>query len=409
MTPHKEARAVQHIDIVPTILDAAGAPPVADLPGQSLLGEIAPRDTYFESLSSSINRGWAPLTGLIRNDDKFIELPLAELYELDHDPGELKNLYPERRRESAAARAALAKFDTTPAPPSDISREEVERLRSLGYFSGSSDRSHQPTVADDPKNLVHLDQKMHRAVDAFQNGRKDESVRIMNEVLAERPGMGAARELLATMLQESDRVNEAIDVLKQLVRDGQSSDSTKVQLALLLNETGRPKDAAALLAPFAPTTRSADVLSAYGAALADQGMLNDATAQFRRALDLDPNNALAMQNLGITALRGNDVATAQKYLTAALELNPKLPLALNTMGVIYARANNFPAAIDAWKKAVALDGRQYDALFNIGVVAFRTGDRENARSALEQFVRTAPPARYGKDIASAREALQRLR
>jgi arylsulfatase A-like enzyme/tetratricopeptide (TPR) repeat protein len=409
VTPHKEARAVQHIDIVPTVLDAAGAPPVAELPGQSLLGDIQPRDTYFESLSSMINRGWAPLTGLIRNDNKFIELPIAELYELDHDPGELKNVYTERRREVAAARETLAKFDTTPAPPSDISREEVERLRSLGYFSGSSGPAHKVTAADDPKNLVHLEQKMHAAIDAFQNGRKAESVRIMNEVLAERPGMGAARELLATMLQESDRVPEAIAVLQQLVRDGESSDSTKVQLALLLNETGRPNEAAALLAPFVPTTRSADVLSAYGAALADQGKLQEAAAQFKRALELDPNSALAMQNLGIAALQGNDVATAQTYLTRALALNPRLPLALNTMGFVYARANNFPAAIDSWKKAVALDGRQYDALFNIGVVAFRTGDRENARSALEQFVRTAPPARYGKDIAAAREALQRLR
>ena len=405
----KESHAVQHIDIAPTVLEAAGASRAAELPGQSLFGEIAPRDTYFESLSASLSRGWAPLTGLIRNDTKFIELPIAELYDLSRDPAESKNLYAERRRESAAARATLASLNTAPAAPRNLSREEVERLRSLGYIAGSSNPTKKATAAEDPKNLVHLDRKMHRAIDEFQRGRGDEAVRIAREVLAEQPTMGAAREVLAFVLQETDRVDEAVQVLRQMVAHGQSSEVTNVQLALLLNEIGKPQEAAALLAPAVSATRNPDVLNAYGASLVDQGKVDEAAKEFRRALELDPSNAPAMQNIGIAALLANDVETARRYLTAALDLNPRLPLALNTMGVVYARGNDFPAAIESWKKAVALDRRQYDALFNIGVVAFRTGNREEARPALEQFVRTAPPSRYGRDIVSAREALKRLR
>ncbi|MGZ8711521.1 MAG: sulfatase, partial [Thermoanaerobaculia bacterium] len=53
--PRTEAMAAQHIDIAPTVLEAAGGPRDAGLPGQSLLGELAARDTYFESLSASLS------------------------------------------------------------------------------------------------------------------------------------------------------------------------------------------------------------------------------------------------------------------------------------------------------------------------------------------------------------------
>ncbi|MGZ5442430.1 MAG: sulfatase-like hydrolase/transferase [Thermoanaerobaculia bacterium] len=407
--PRTEAMAAQHIDIAPTVLEAAGGPRDAGLPGQSLLGELATRDTYFESLSASLSRGWAPLTGLIRNDAKFIELPIAELYDLRTDPAESKNLYTERRRDALAARTTLASLQTAPAAPRNISREEIERLRSLGYISGSANSKSKATPADDPKTLLPVDQKMHRVIDAFQRGAHDEAVKLAREVVAAQPRMTSGRELLAFVLQESERVPEAIEVLQAILGDGQGNEGTRVQLALLLNETRRPAEAAALLAPVAATTDNPDVLNAYGLALSDQGKVEEGVVQLRRSLELDPNNAPAMQNIGIIALRANDVAAAERHLNAALALNPRLPLSLNSLGVVKARQNDFPSAIELWKKAIALDPKQYDALFNVALVATRTGQREDAVWALDRFARTAPPSRYGREIAEARAALARLR
>jgi arylsulfatase A-like enzyme/Flp pilus assembly protein TadD len=409
LAARREAMAAQHIDIAPTVLHAAGAPRAADLPGQSLLGKLAPRDTYFESLSASLSRGWAPLTGLIRNDAKFIELPIAELYDLETDPAESKNLYAERRRDAVAARTTLASLRTTPAAPRNISQEEMERLRSLGYISGAAIPRSKATPADDPKTLLPVDQKMHRVIDAFQRGAHDQAVTLAREVVAAQPRMTAGRELLAFVLQESEQVGEAIEVLQSIVKDGQANEGTRVQLALLLNETHRAAEAAALLAPIAGTTDNPDVLNAYGLALSEQGKAEEGIAQLRRCLELDPNNAPAMQNIGIIALRANDVAGAERHLNAALALNPRLPLALNSLGVVKARQSDLPSAIELWKKAIALDPKQYDALFNVALVATRTGRREDAIWALDRFVRTAPPSRYGREVAEARAALARLR
>ena len=136
--------------------------------------------------------------------------------------------------------------------------------------------------------------------------------------------------------------------------------------------------------------------------------VDDATRQFNRVLQIDPNNAPALQNLGIVALRRDDVLSAQSYLNRALTLNPRLPLALNTLGVVYARQSDYAHAVESWNRAVAIDPRQYDALFNAGLVEGRAGHVNEAKSALSRFVATAPKDRYGADIVTARQALQAL-
>src|SRR5713226_1028866 len=69
-----EPEYVRHVDIVPTILDAAAVAVPKELPGRSLLRKVTPSDSYFESLTATLNRGWAPLTGIIHGGAKYIDL-----------------------------------------------------------------------------------------------------------------------------------------------------------------------------------------------------------------------------------------------------------------------------------------------------------------------------------------------
>lgn len=406
--PHRvETAYVRHADIVPTVLDALGITKPTVLPGLSLLGKVEPRDTYFEALSASLNRGWAPLTGVIHRGDKYIELPIAELYLLLHDPHELTNLRTERRRDAEEARQLLAGMHAVVSPARSVSSEEAARLRSLGYISGTASGKEAYTVADDPKNLVALDNKMHDVIEAYERHDLPRALAFAKEVVAARPEMAAARELLAFVLQQSENVPAAIDNLRQAIRHGGQTDGMRVQLGLLLTESGKTAEAVQILAPLA-TGDNPDALNAYGIALADLGKFDDAALQFHRILQLDPNNAPALQNLGIVALRRDDVAAAQSFLARALALNPRLPLALNTLGVVYARQGDYAHAVQSWNSAVTIDPRQYDALFNAGLVEGRAGHVSEARAALSRFVATAPKDRYAADIVTARQALQAL-
>jgi tetratricopeptide (TPR) repeat protein len=219
--------------------------------------------------------------------------------------------------------------------------------------------------------------------------------------------MAMARDFLAFLLQETEKGEEAESVIREAMAAGTATDAMRKRLGMILSESGRAEEAAQVLEPFAGS-RDPDLLNAYGIALADMGRFPAAIQQFERALSIDRTNATAYQNLGVVALRVNDLQRAAQYLGRALELNPRMPLALNSMGVVHARRNDLPRALESWKQAVAIDSKQYDALFNIGLVAGNAGRYDEARQALNQFVKTAPKERYAQDIARARSALQAL-
>lgn len=409
LKPAVEKSLVRHVDIAPTILDRIGAAIPPELEGSSLLRDRSSRDTYFESLSTALNRGWAPLVGIIHGNYKYIDLPLAELYDLDKDSAETKNLLEDERRIVAKARSLLAAM--APAAAANVSRnvstEDSRKLMSLGYVTGTvSKTSYGP--ADDPKNLIELDTKMHLIVESYQRGKMDEALKLAREVVAARRDMVAAQEMLAFVLQQNERPREAIESLRNAVGEGAASESLKIRLGLLLSETGNAKEAVAILTPFADR-RDPEMLNAYGIALADTGDIQGAVRQFDRVLQIDPTNATAYENLGVVALRANQPERAHTYLMKALGLNDRMPLALNTLGVLYARAGKTDEAIDAWTRAVAYDPHLFDALYNLAIVAGRAGRVDVARDALTRFIASAPPERYGRDLEDARKMLAGIR
>jgi len=403
----KDARDARHIDIAPTILSRAHVSIPSTLPGRSLLDPPQRLATYFEALSASLNRGWAPLVGLIDSGRKYIDLPVPELYDLAKDPAEKTNRAQSDRRELFALRQMLA--NAAPAPR-DIARtvdpDQQARLLSLGYISGTVAKKDY-TAADDPKNLIDVDNQLHDIVAFYQTGQLAKAVDLARTVVQKHPQIKVASEMLAFMLQQNEKPEVAIDMLRRAVRSGSANDAMKVRLGLLLSENKQSREAVEVLRPFAGSN-DPDVLNAFGIALADSGDLRGAVAQFTRVLSIDKTNAVAHQNLAVVALRAGDVDSARAHLHDALALNDRLPLALNLMGVIEAKSGHPDQAIGWWRKAVTADPRQYDALYNLGIIAARSGHEDVAREALQQFVATAPPQRYADDIASARALLQQI-
>jgi arylsulfatase A-like enzyme/Flp pilus assembly protein TadD len=409
IAPASRAEFVQHIDIAPTILAAAGIAKPAAMIGASLLdppGES--RGTYFEAFSTALNRGWAPLRGMIADGTKFVDLPVPELYDLAADTAEARNLASDRpevlRR---LARSLPAESELFRSRRAESTPEEVARLRSLGYLSGSAAVKSRYTAEDDPKNLVSIDRRLHESVDLYQRGKIDEAIRVARAVLQERPGMEAGYENLGFLLRRADQGREALRVYRTAVERGVASEELKVHFALALAEVGSSSEALSLLLPLA---RSPDpeTSNALGIALSDSGRPAEAVKAFERALELDPDFGQAVQNLGVVRLRANDAAGARDLFRRALAMDDKLPRAWNGLGVALARLGDDRAAIDAWHRAVALDPALYDALFNLGMTAGKQGMRREAQAALEQFVATAPPVSYRADIERARGLLKIL-
>ncbi len=410
--------AARHIDILPTVLDALDLPPPGGLPGRSLLRALEASDraappSYFESLSPFLNRGWAPLRGVVVGREKYIDLPIPELYDLAADPGEERNLLPardDRRRVLAALLREMGAVEVTAAAARQEETADVKnRLRALGYVSGSAPVKPRYTEADDPKRLVELDRLMQDGVTLFQRGRLREALAVYQDVIRRRPTMSAGYLHAAYIEWELGDPAGAIETLRRAVRSGADAPNVRTQLGLYLAEAGAPAEAVALLSPLQQArVPDLDGLNGLGIALAHLGRRDEALAVFDRILQLDPDNADAHQNKGTLYLEQGNLAAARAALARALARDPDLPRALNGMGVVELKSGNPQAAIAAWKHAIAVDPRQFDTLYNLGVALLDGGDRAGARAYLERFTRTAPPAFYRKDIEQVRRILARL-
>jgi arylsulfatase A-like enzyme/Flp pilus assembly protein TadD len=401
----RSALQVGHVDILPTVLELVGAPPPADLPGRSLLQATGGEATYFESLSASLNRGWAPLTGVIAEGLKYVDLPIPELYDLKADPQEKQNLVAQRP-DAVRRLKALLPSSTLAAAPRATS-EEAHRLLALGYLSGSAGHHGPYTEADDPKTLVALDAKIHRVIDLYQRGNRTAARGLAVEVLRERPSMSVGYDILSFLLQQDGRDAEAASVLQSAVRKGLASEEMRQKLALILCEQGRPADALEALKPFAQSD-DPDTQNTIGIALTDLGRTEEALRVFEEVARKHPTNPIAYENMGITLLKSRDAAGALERLNRALAINEKLPRALNTKGVAQVELGDPAGAIASWSRAAELDPRQYDALLNLGIVAAQRGEMNVARDALRRFVATAPPALYAKDLQRARRMLKEM-
>jgi Flp pilus assembly protein TadD len=349
-----------------------------------------------------------PLRGFARGRYKLIELPLPELYDLEADPHETRNLAASEPRIFESLREPLAQLRAGERGTAarQESAETRERLRSLGYASAATAQRTRYTEADDPKRLIELDAEIQDVVTLYQAGRLDEALVRVRAVLEKRPEMPLALEHLGFLLREKGDLQGAIDSLRRALALAPEDPDPAALLGAYLNEAGRGKEAAELLSVFAERDDpDLDVLMARGAALVQFGRIDEALASFERALSIDGSNAVAKANVGIAYLTVRDYPRARAALKASLALDPDVSLAHNALGVIAAETGHPDEAIEHWKRAVELNPKEWDTLFNLGKLLRQRGREAEARSYIEQFVRAAPPAQYAADIRRLRASL----
>lgn len=403
---------VRHIDILPTIADLTGITVAAGLPGRTLLaaadGETEPRPMYFEAMTAMLKRGWAPLRGVITGREKLIDLPVEELYDLATDPKEERNIALQHGERIRLLTAQLGGFGAT--LPGDQATENADvraRLQSLGYLSGSAPRKARYTEEDDPKRLIDVDRLMIQGIELHRAGRSTEAVEAYRAVIARRPDMRLAYRRLAYIQWESGDATAAITTLRESLAKNGADIDTEVRLGTYLAESGVVAEAIPMLERAAKASlENTEGLNALGIAYARAGRSGEALALFDRILEIDPRDAFALENAGTVHLqRGNMMAARDAFGRAAVN-DPRSSRAQAGLGVVALQLNERAEAIEHWRKAVQFDPRNFDALFNLGTELVNAGRLAEARPYLEQFLRTAPPAFYGRDIEKIRGLLR---
>jgi arylsulfatase A-like enzyme/Flp pilus assembly protein TadD len=364
------------VDVVPTLLDLVGVAALAGADGRTIrpfaTGE-QPFDrqaSYFEALNANLTRGWAPLTGVVRDRFKVIDLPIPELYDLGVDPGEQHNVYAQQQPRARELEASLDRVvkGAAPATASPIDADAEARLRSLGYVVASPASPRKTYgAADDPKTLVHLNAALDAAAAAWAAGDAQTAVQTLDGVIRERPDLLIAYERIGYILRASGRPDEAVRIIDRAARDGHADRAVLRSLGSALRDSGDLKRSAAVLSELAKGDRSdLETADELGVTLASMGRSDEAEREFRRVLAASPNAAETWNNLGSLFLATKRYHDAEESLSRATAINPNLASAHNGLGVALAAQGKVDQAVVEWRRALELRPGYADAQYNLG-------------------------------------------
>lgn len=358
--------ATSLVDIVPTVLDAAGRPAPEGIDGLDLAPWIrganpasAPRSVYAESLYAFHHYGWAPQRALVDDTHKLIDSTTPELYEKG-DATEATDLALTDAARLLAMQTTLMGMASAMTPIGGatevhLSSDQEAQLAALGYLT--SEATPDPALAKglpDPVDRLPVLRDVESARQALQRGDLAEARVKLEAVRATDPGLEEPRRMLVTVLLSQGELDLASALAEEADQAGNSS--AKLLLAHVRMRQGRYPDALAALhaaleldpylevawAPYlhllfatqAPTFQpelerarqalpdSTTVQAMTGVELASRGEFSEALPLLQGALLRDPKQALVHHYLGLASLAAQDTARAEDEFREEIAVNP---------------------------------------------------------------------------------------
>jgi tetratricopeptide (TPR) repeat protein len=399
--PRRVAGRLSLVDVMPGVLELVRLPAPAAVQGRSFRPMVEGREKdrraiYFESMFGPEEFNWAPLTGLIDGPFKFISLPEAELYDIDTDGGETRNLLAERGDTARAIDKELAEFVRRTATEGaasrrDLTSSDVKKLTSLGYVSSFSPKSAKMV---DPKQGIDLYIEVMALKDLVAKKDFRTAEGRFAALLAAHPGLELPdlEDVRYHLLKAGGRSAEAMDVLRQAMARFPERESFKVFLAMDLIEAGEPakaRDFCRELAAADPSMASAYVLMGDAEGLLDE--TDGALASYEKAAALEPQKRAVRAKIASLWVRKGDLAKARALLEA-LEDQPAVvesadfTEALSSLGHALIAAGEAEQGLAVFRKATVLSPDNPAAWLNLGGAHFALGDYDAALEAFQRSV-----------------------
>jgi Tfp pilus assembly protein PilF len=136
-----------------------------------------------------------------------------------------------------------------------------------------------------------------------------------------------------------------------------------------------------------PGVRQAKQLVADGLAAFERGDTTSARESFKKALDLNPEEATAHTYLGIIADGAGELKEAERHFSAAVRAEPLRASARNNYGAILMRTGRLSLAAAEFEESLKLDRNQPNALVNLAQIRFAGGTSEDLRASADLFKR----------------------
>jgi tetratricopeptide (TPR) repeat protein len=123
---------------------------------------------------------------------------------------------------------------------------------------------------------------------------------------------------------------------------------------------------------------------ALGSVYAKVGKYDEAAEEFKKELQINPNDSLALWKLGELGLRSNP-ESVRSYLERAVTLNPNLPQAALAYGRLLARAGETEKAVEQFQRVVRLAPEEDSVHYHLAKAYRLLGRAEEARMETARF------------------------
>jgi tetratricopeptide (TPR) repeat protein len=351
---------VRTVDLAPTILELAGLT-MPGTSGKSVVsalrgGRMHEDPSYAESLVPLLHYGWSDLHAVRDGRWKFILAPIQELYDLDTDPGELKNLASAQSGRANAMRDALdarlrqARTDSQKPEAAGVPGDVRERLGALGYIGpGATART-----GADPKDKL------------------------------------ADYKVLSTAMQDAliairaSRYPDAVARLRDVEKRGVDSYEVHYYLGRAFAAMRRWRDAAV---EYDTAVRrlpgGSDAWRGLGESRVALGDRRGAIPAFERLVALEPGDAVARMELGEALRDAGRYADAIRVIREAIGIDGQAQY-WHSLGTVLGASGDIVQAERAFKEAVSREPNNGQYAYNHGVALFRLGRKEEATAELNR-------------------------
>jgi choline-sulfatase len=348
---------VRTVDIMPTLLELAGAPAAEKRDGESLQPYFSGKNEAgrpaFGETDYPLRFGWAALRSVRSDGFKFIEAPRPELYDLQRDATESSNQYEPRDARVQKSRSMLAEVRAREGDaPVEAYKEGVRP-------DVASNPSLLPGPLPDPKDKIEEQNLLHAAMIASEDNRSADARKALKKVLALDPKSPTAlRQLGELELQAGDYVQAAqhLKGAMEVRPDDATASFYEGQALEKAHDPAGARDALETSLKLMPGQFQARLL--LGQVYLDLKNPKAAEDQLEAALLLQSGSVEAQLGLADAQMAEGNFAEAAQSLEALSKVQPKNAAVFDLLAKAYSGLGKKAEAQQAQARAKLLHGQK---------------------------------------------------
>ncbi|MBM3309991.1 MAG: tetratricopeptide repeat protein [Candidatus Aminicenantes bacterium] len=398
-------RVVSLADVMPTALEMSGL----DIPPQVQGTSLVPlffdpgRDldgtgwAYSETYYPRFHFGWSELRSFMDDRHKIIISPDVELYDLQTDVREQRNLAADvgllaPLRDEALRFIEERSRGAFTADMKGVDEETRQRLAALGYVGTFADPARLKGKAlASPRDKIGVFNELSRAREMGLEGKADEAVRIIQAIIASDPDITDAHFSLGNVFFKAERFPEAAAAFQKALDLRPDDAFTVINIANSYQRMGKADEAERfVLDHIGRGFEDPQLFFLLGRLSFDRKKYDAAIPFYEKCLSLNAESAASHNALAAIFILKDDLEKAERHLAAGAEINPRLYSLNYNYAQLFEKRGELDRAVQAYLKELDYSPKNFRASYNLARLFRKLGRDEDDFKYLKLTLDLAP-------------------